>query len=203
MEKNHFVNQKNPACPGGGCNHLYKKKDFNQALGCLVILIGAIFVPITYGLSLVVVFLFDLLLYRRVKDSIECYKCRAEFKNVDVPKHLEDFDYLLVPNHHSLIRFQPHLPISVVNLHSVRLHHLKIRQVRWVMMLLTVCLVPMENLVPSLNRMDSQVSMRHSILQHRALDGERGLEIMCHQDRRALDGNSKVHPNSKDRNFLL
>ena len=48
MEKNHFVNQKNPACPECGCNHLYKKKDFNQALGCLVILIGAIFVPITF-----------------------------------------------------------------------------------------------------------------------------------------------------------
>ena len=93
MEMNHFVNQKNPACPECGCNLLYKKKDFNQALGCIVILIGAIFVPITYGLSLVVVFLFDLLLYRRVKDSIECYKCRAEFKNVDVPKHLEDFDH--------------------------------------------------------------------------------------------------------------
>ena len=92
MEKNHFVNQKILLVLSVDVI-TFIKKDFNQALGCLVILIGAIFVPITYGLSLVVVFLFDLLLYRRVKDSIECYKCRAEFKNVDVPKHLEDFDH--------------------------------------------------------------------------------------------------------------
>ena len=29
-------------CPICGCKDLYKKKDFNQAIGCLIILIGAI-----------------------------------------------------------------------------------------------------------------------------------------------------------------
>ena len=93
MKKDYFTNQKLPSCPECGCKDLYKKKDFNQALGCFVIMIGAVFVPITYGISLVIVFLFDLFLYKKVKDSIECYKCKAEFKDVDVPTILKDFDH--------------------------------------------------------------------------------------------------------------
>ena len=93
IKKNYFINQKNPECPDCGCTHLYKKKDFNQSLGCLIILIGAVFVPLTYGLSLVLLFLLDLALYRRIKDSIECYKCKTEFKNVVVPKNFTNFDH--------------------------------------------------------------------------------------------------------------
>ena len=54
-----------------GCQNLYRKKDFNQVIGCLIILIGAILVPWTYGLSLIIISLVDFLLYRRVKDSVE------------------------------------------------------------------------------------------------------------------------------------
>ena len=80
-------------CPICECKHLYKKKDFNQALGCLVILIGALFVPWTYGISLLVLSIIDYFLYQRVKDSIECYKCKTEFKNIEVPIALQPFDH--------------------------------------------------------------------------------------------------------------
>ena len=93
INKNYFINQKSSRCPACGCKHLYKKKDFNQTLGCLIILVGAVFVPVTYGLSLVVLFLLDLLLYSRIKDSIECYKCKTEYKNVVVPKNMMSFDH--------------------------------------------------------------------------------------------------------------
>ena len=93
INKNHFINQKNPKCPACGCKHLYKKKDFNQTLGCLVIIIGAVFVPVTYGLSLFLLFLLDLFLYSRIKDSVECYKCKIEYKNVVVPKNFTNFDH--------------------------------------------------------------------------------------------------------------
>ena len=93
INKDYFIDQKNPICPACGCKHLYKKKDFNQTLGCLIILIGAIFVPITYGLSLVLLFFLDLLLYSRVKYSIECYKCKTEYKNIVVPKNMTSFDH--------------------------------------------------------------------------------------------------------------
>ena len=62
-------------------------------MGCLIILVGAVFVPVTYGLSLVALFLLDLLLYSRIKDSIECYKCKNEYKNVVVPKNMMSFDH--------------------------------------------------------------------------------------------------------------
>lgn len=93
IKKNYFINQNQPKCPKCDCKHLYKKKDFNQFLGCLIILVGAVFVPITYGLSLVLLFFLDLLLYNRIKDSIECYKCKTEYKNVAVPKNFNNFDH--------------------------------------------------------------------------------------------------------------
>ncbi len=80
-------------CPVCGCKQLYRKKDFNQAVGCMIILIGALLVPWTYGISLLVLSLVDYLLYRRIKDSVECYKCKSEFKNAVVPEVLEPFDH--------------------------------------------------------------------------------------------------------------
>ena len=80
-------------CPICESKHLYKKKDFNQALGCIIILIGALFVPWTYGLSLIFLSGLDYFLYRRIKDSVECYKCKTEFKNINVPTSLEPFDH--------------------------------------------------------------------------------------------------------------
>ena len=93
INKNYFINQKSPKCPACGCKHLYKKKDFNHTLGCLIILVGAVFVPLTYGISLVALFLLDLLLYGKIKDSVECYKCKTEYKNIVVPKNVMNFDH--------------------------------------------------------------------------------------------------------------
>ncbi len=80
-------------CPVCASKHLYRKKDFNQAVGCLIILIGAILVPWTYGISLLVLSLVDYLLYRQIKDSVECYKCKSEFKDIIVPDYLNVFDH--------------------------------------------------------------------------------------------------------------
>ena len=77
-------------CPVCGCKHLYYKKDFNQAVGCIIILIGAVLVPWTYGISLIVLAIIDLLLYRRIKDSVECYQCKSEYKNMAVPNEPQD-----------------------------------------------------------------------------------------------------------------
>ncbi len=88
-------------CPVCGCKHLYYKKDFNQAVGCIIILIGALLVPWTYGISLIVLSIIDLLLYRRIKDSIECYQCKSEYKNMAVPKGVNLFD------HHTAELYEP------------------------------------------------------------------------------------------------
>ncbi len=80
-------------CPICGCKDLYRKKDFNQAVGCIIILIGAILVPWTYGVSLLALSLVDFFLYQRVKDSVECYKCKSEYKNIAVPTQIKSFDH--------------------------------------------------------------------------------------------------------------
>ncbi len=73
------------------CRQFYVKKDFNQALGCLIMVIGISLVPVTYGLSLVFFSALDWLLYRRVKDVIVCYQCGAGFKGFGAPEHLKPF----------------------------------------------------------------------------------------------------------------
>lgn len=78
-------------CPICRCRQFYRQKDFNQALGCLVMLIGIVLVPWTYGLSLPVFWLIDMYLYRRVKSMAVCYQCGAEIREVHIPKNFKPF----------------------------------------------------------------------------------------------------------------
>ena len=81
-------------CPARESSHFYLQKDFNKILGCGIIIVGIIFVPMTYGLSLAVVALIDWLLYNQVPDSIVCYKCKSEFFGIKViPKKILPFDH--------------------------------------------------------------------------------------------------------------
>lgn len=84
------------ACALCGCEHLYRQRDFNRGLGCLLVVIGAILVPWTYGLSLVGLSLVDLWLYHRLSDSVVCYRCDTVYRDatptgrqgeVDLLKH--------------------------------------------------------------------------------------------------------------------
>lgn len=79
------------SCPVCGCRQFYTSKDFNQSLGCLIMLIGIILVPKTYGLSLPVFALMDWLLHKRVRTIVNCYKCGTEFRGLSIPKHLKPF----------------------------------------------------------------------------------------------------------------
>ncbi len=80
-----------PVCEG---SQFYRRKDFNSAIGCMVILAGAILVPYTYGLSLLAVAVIDWIMYKRVPDSGVCYACKAEFKGfVDIPNVIVPFDH--------------------------------------------------------------------------------------------------------------
>lgn len=79
------------SCPLCQCKQFYIQKDFNQLIGCLVMLIGIVLVPKSYGLSLPVFALIDWLLYRKVKTMVICYKCGAEFRGFSVPENLKPF----------------------------------------------------------------------------------------------------------------
>ena len=51
-------------CAVCSSTRLYRQRDFSRFLGLAVVVVGAVLVPFTYGLSLPVVFLIDLILYR-------------------------------------------------------------------------------------------------------------------------------------------
>ena len=81
-------------CPACQSSHFYVQKDFNKILGCGLIILGIVFVPLTYGLSLAIVALIDWLLYNQVPDSIVCYKCKGEFFGIKhIPNDIFPFDH--------------------------------------------------------------------------------------------------------------
>ena len=57
----------------------------------MIVFIGAILVPITYGISLMIVALIDFLIYRKVKVMAVCYLCHAEYSNCEIPKKILGF----------------------------------------------------------------------------------------------------------------
>ena len=69
------------ACPLCGCEHLYRQRDFNRALGCILVLIGIVLVPWTYGLSLIVLSGVDLLIYYLLPFAVVCYKCDTVYRD--------------------------------------------------------------------------------------------------------------------------
>ena len=78
-------------CPLCQCNQFYVQKDFNQLLGCFIMLIGIIGVPWTYGLSLPVFALVDWFIYKRIPTIAVCYQCDAEFRGFVVPARFKVF----------------------------------------------------------------------------------------------------------------
>ena len=80
-------------CPICTCRQFYTQKKFNQALGCVVMLVGIVLVPWTYGLSLPVFAGIDWLLYRRMKgeDAAVCYRCGSEFHGFAIAEHIKPF----------------------------------------------------------------------------------------------------------------
>jgi len=79
-------------CPQCASPHLYRQKDFNRKLGLGLIVVGVATSVITYGLSLVVVTLLDLWLYRRVGEVGLCYQCHAQFREDPNVQTLSPFD---------------------------------------------------------------------------------------------------------------
>ena len=76
------------------CRHLYRQRDFNRGLGCTLVAIGAALVPWTYGLSLVVLSLIDLVLYYRLPESVVCYRCDTVYRDARPGDRQNEFDLL-------------------------------------------------------------------------------------------------------------
>lgn len=85
------LNQIFEHCPICRCRQFYLSKDFNQFLGCLILLIGIVLVPFTFGLSLPLFAFIDWLLHKRTKTIINCYRCGSEFRDLTTDKNFKPF----------------------------------------------------------------------------------------------------------------
>lgn len=76
------------------CAHeeLYFQKDFNRTTGMALVVVGAVFVPWTWGLSLLAVTILDYAVWRLVKDVIVCYGCQAVYRGYPPNPALQPFD---------------------------------------------------------------------------------------------------------------
>lgn len=91
-------------CALCGSEHFYRQKDFDQRIGCLIVAIGAALTPWTYGLSLAVCAVIDLLLYRRLPDVAKCYVCKATYRGVKRNPDHETFDLHLLEKYEAEAR---------------------------------------------------------------------------------------------------
>ena len=78
-------------CPFRRCRQFYVQRDFNRGVGCLIVLVGILLVPKTYGLSLPVFALIDWLCYRRVQAMVICYRCGAEYRGFAIPPRFKSY----------------------------------------------------------------------------------------------------------------
>lgn len=88
-------------CPLCGSEHLYRQRDFPRALGCLLVAIGALLVPWTYGLSLVVLSAVDFVLWYFLSEAVVCYLCDTVFRDARPSKRQREFDLLK----HDVLRY--------------------------------------------------------------------------------------------------
>lgn len=80
-------------CPGCGHRTFYRQKDFNRKIGVILFVLAAILTPWTYGLSLVVLWLGDVCLHRKLPSVAVCYKCQGVFRGVKNIDSIPPFDH--------------------------------------------------------------------------------------------------------------
>ena len=86
-------------CAACGHDQLYFQKDFNRTTGVALVVVGAIFVPWTWGLSLLGVTILDYIVWRLVKDVIVCYRCQAVHRGYPANPALKAFDLVTHDRH--------------------------------------------------------------------------------------------------------
>ena len=81
------------SCPVCERKDFYGQKDFNRKLGVVLFVIAAILSIWTYGVSLIVLWLVDFFLFRRLSWISICYKCQTIFRDVSNQSEIHDFNH--------------------------------------------------------------------------------------------------------------
>lgn len=80
-------------CPVCSRMDFYKQVDFNRKIGVALFVIAAILSIWTYGISLVVLWLADIFLLKRLALVAICYKCKTNFRKLANFNEIRDFDH--------------------------------------------------------------------------------------------------------------
>lgn len=80
-------------CPVCERKDFFQQKDFSRKIGVLLFVIAACFVPWTYGISLIILWLVDLFLFRRIPNVVICYKCQTNFRGLSNLKEIPQFNH--------------------------------------------------------------------------------------------------------------
>ena len=80
-------------CPCCARKDFYSQKDFNRKLGVILFVIAAILSIWTYGISFIVLYLFDLILFKKLGLIAICYKCQTIFRKVANVKEIPGFNH--------------------------------------------------------------------------------------------------------------
>ena len=83
------------------CHHeeMFIQKDFNRTTGIVLVVIGAIFVPWTWGLSLLAVTILDFIVYYLVGEVIVCYQCQSVHRGYSADAAIGHFDLAVHDRH--------------------------------------------------------------------------------------------------------
>lgn len=69
-------------CPYCLRKDFYSQKDFNRKIGVFLFVVAAVLSIWTYGLSFIVLYIFDFALFKRLRPVAICYNCNAVFRKV-------------------------------------------------------------------------------------------------------------------------
>jgi hypothetical protein len=86
-------------CAACGGDELFAQKDFNRTTGIVLVVIGAIFVPWTFGLSLLAVTILDFVVYYLVHEVEVCYECQAVHRGYARNPAIKPFDLVIHDRH--------------------------------------------------------------------------------------------------------
>lgn len=91
-------------CPCCGRKDFYRQKDFSRKIGVALFVIAAILSIWTYGISLIILYLLDLFLFRKIGEVAVCYKCNTLFRKLanmaDIPVYDHEMNDRIVYSNH-------------------------------------------------------------------------------------------------------
>jgi hypothetical protein len=71
----------------------YAQKDFNRKIGVSLFVVAAILSIWTYGISFIVLYVADLLLFKKLRNAVVCYKCNTIYRGLDNLADIHPFNH--------------------------------------------------------------------------------------------------------------